>query len=196
MGDFQDRAERMRSRLDEQAPEAWKPTREGEEIIGLFRGLEGPKHDRHRGEVYVAVLELDPPSGRLVSVWLLHTALKNEFARKRPDVGSFVAIRYLGKQTPAGGGSAYDNYRVEVERQPGSAIAWDRIGDPEAEAELEVHAFEGVAAGVADRPCTRCGRPDRDPIHRVVAPPTTQVCPECRAFIGEGGPHESGCSHG
>lgn len=31
----------------------------------------------------------------------------------------------------------------------------------------EPHRFEGVVAGVADRGCTRCGKPDRHPIHKV-----------------------------
>lgn len=175
MNDFQERVDRMAARLDEQAPEAWKPSTAGEQIVGVFRGLEGPKHDRLRGEVYIAVLELEPPSGKLVSVWLLHTALKNEFARKRPDVGSVVAIRYLGKQTPAGGGNAYDNYRVEVERQPGSAVGWDKIGSGEPEADDAADAGAPVGG---------------------VEPPSLQVCSECRAFVGEGGPHQPGCSRG
>lgn len=32
------------------------------------------------------------------------------------------------------------------------------------------HDFEGVVWGVADRPCTLCGKADRDPIHAVAAP--------------------------
>lgn len=29
----------------------------------------------------------------------------------------------------------------------------------------EYHEFEGIAEGTADRPCTRCGLPDRHPVH-------------------------------
>lgn len=30
---------------------------------------------------------------------------------------------------------------------------------------VPMHPFEGIVQGVADRDCTRCGLPDRDPIH-------------------------------
>lgn len=34
-----------------------------------------------------------------------------------------------------------------------------------AEEGQDAHEFEGIVAGTPDRDCTRCGRPDRDPIH-------------------------------
>lgn len=42
------------------------------------------------------------------------------------------------------------------------------LPDPVEESVLDPdqpHAFQGVVAGVADRPCTLCGKADRHPIH-------------------------------
>lgn len=45
------------------------------------------------------------------------------------------------------------------------------IEEPERQAmaapDDEPHQFVGVLYGVADRPCERCGKPDRNPIHKV-----------------------------
>lgn len=49
--------------------------------------------------------------------------------------------------------------RVEVQRLRSVAEA------------LGAHAFEGVALGVADRPCTSCGKADRHPIHQAHVTP-------------------------
>lgn len=48
----------------------------------------------------------------------------------------------------------------------GHHAAWVTIDDPD-KANMP-HEFQGVAEGTADRDCTLCNRPDRDPIHDAV----------------------------
>lgn len=130
------RVDRLRARLDEHLPEAWIPSAAGDEIVGVYVGLEGPVFDRFRGEVFVAIVEVpateEGSARRRVALRLHHAALANEMKRKRPEVGDLLAIRYLGKQAPKGGGPEYDNYRVEVDRATSTGSEWDRLpGDDE-----------------------------------------------------------------
>src|SRR5688500_1518287 len=87
MSEWAEREAALRARLDEPMPESWVP-QPGEEIVGVFRRLE--KGTTAYGEAWICVLESTRALGRLASVWLLHTSLRNELARLRPQPGELV----------------------------------------------------------------------------------------------------------
>jgi hypothetical protein len=86
------------------------------------------------------LLEVETDDGEVVAVHAFHTVLKNELAKKRPDVGDRVGIKYLG--TPPG--KNYESYRVVIERTTASSPNWDAIGANAAE--------EMAAAGAEPAP--------------------------------------------
>jgi hypothetical protein len=75
----------------------------------------------------VVLRDLD---GRGWSIWLLHSVLQEEFARKRPAIGDLVAVQYCGKVTPQGGGAPYGKFKLMVDR-PDAAIDWGPVESQE-----------------------------------------------------------------
>jgi hypothetical protein len=129
-----DRIARLRERAEREFPDSWVPEQPGEEIAGELVRYE--RGTTSYGEQVIAVLRT--PDGSERSVWLLHAVLRGEFAKLRPRPGELLLVRYEGKRQPAGGGSAYVSYRVEVDRDDG-APDWDEIG---AEAQTESKGAE------------------------------------------------------
>lgn len=113
----------LRDRVRADFPEAWIPEGEGDELIGYFQRID--YGNTSYGRCPIAVFA-DPTTGTERAVWLLHTVLRNELIRVRPAAGELVAIRYLGRREPTGGGQAYESYRVVVDR-PASAVSWDDL---------------------------------------------------------------------
>lgn len=121
--------QRMREKLEAGYPVPWIPGENGdtEEIIGTFIRLEQAP-TRNFGMQWVMILA-DLESRVERSVWLLHTVLRNELSKLKPVTGETVAIRHLGKKSPASGiGQDYDDYRVVCDRQPGTVANWDAVG--------------------------------------------------------------------
>jgi hypothetical protein len=105
--------ERMRKAADEGFPESWQPESPDDEIVGTLARVTmqaptsfGP----------APVVELVLPGGARCSVWLFHTVLRRAFEREAPALGERLLIRWLGKRRPDGGGNAYDDYRLIVDR--------------------------------------------------------------------------------
>jgi hypothetical protein len=118
-----ERADLLRERARADFPEAWIPEREGDEFVGVFRRLD--RGHTSYGPCAIAVFAEDG-TGADRAVWLIHTVLRNELRRVRPEPGELVCIRYLGKRQPVGGGPAYDSYRVVVDRE-GGGLSWDDL---------------------------------------------------------------------
>lgn len=89
---------------------------DGESVAGTFLRLEsGPTRDY--GEQPVVVFK-DVQSGEERCIWLLHTALKTQFAKARPEIGAKFVVVHLGKRVAKATGREYADYRVEVEGAP------------------------------------------------------------------------------
>lgn len=107
---------------------------DGESVAGRFIRLEsGPTRDY--GDQPVVVFT-EAQSGEERSLWLLHTALKTQFAKARPIEGARFVVVNLGKRLAKKTGREYADYRVEVE------------GAPDAP-KPSVMTFDDVAASVA-----------------------------------------------
>lgn len=123
---IQERAERLAEKVNQGYPEAWKPNA-GETFVGVFQRLE-TGHTSY-GQAWIAILT-DPASGQERSIWLLHTALRNQFKRQAPAPGELVAVKYEGKTTSQSG-MKYDNWTVRVDRGD-TTPDWSKVaGDDE-----------------------------------------------------------------
>ena len=126
--------EELRERMEEESPPAWLWEQDGLEVFGTVVSLTAQAPTSY-GSAPVVVLRV-PPSDELRSVWLLHTVLRNEFLRQRPEPGEQVLIRCLGKIHPEGGGPSYLGFRLRVHR-PEAGATWqdlaERYGEPERE---------------------------------------------------------------
>jgi hypothetical protein len=168
----------MREKLEAGYPVPWIPNENGdtEEIIGTFVRLERAP-TRSYGMQWVMILaELETRAER--SVWLLHTVLRNELSKLKPVTGETVGVRWLGKKTPAGGGQDYDDYRVVVDREPGTAANWDAVGGQGAP------PVQGSASGVAAGAAPAAPAAGND---------VREVCASCGANESAGQAHEPGC---
>lgn len=129
----------LSEKLEQGFAPPWRPdddTAEGvhdNPLFGSFLRMESATTSF--GPCWVMVLDQHaegaPASGEEVAVWLLHTVLQNELARAKPKPGEELAIKYLGKQKPAGGGNPFHSYRVKVDRPTSEAFDWNKIGDGE-----------------------------------------------------------------
>jgi len=129
-----ERARRLVEQADAQLPAAWMPANAESghptTLVGVFVNLSGP-HQTAYGPARVVVLRDE--HGVEWAVWLLHTVLRNEFARARPHVGELVAVKYEGRRQPDGGGHGYASYRVVVDRDD-TPIDWTAVGDSDDQA--------------------------------------------------------------
>jgi len=107
-------------------PESWIPSQHGPTIVGEFVRLESG-HTAF-GDSKIVILKGRDDVER--SIWLLHSVLRNEFARQRPKAGELVAVRHLGRKQGAGGND-YEAYRVVVKRDA-SEPDWDALDDGSA----------------------------------------------------------------
>jgi hypothetical protein len=120
------RADRLAELAERRPPESWIPTAEGDSIVGEFVRLdEGPTV---RGQAHIMVIKTEDGLER--SVWLLHTVLRNELARQRPQPGELVLIKYVGKKENTAG-QHYGAYRVVVDREQ-RVPDWDAVTGTEA----------------------------------------------------------------
>lgn len=92
---------------------------DGESVAGYFVRLEsGPTRDY--GNQPVVVFK-DVASGEERCIWLLHTALKTQFANANPQEGARFVVVNLGKRTAKKTGREYADYKVAVEGGPDEA---------------------------------------------------------------------------
>jgi hypothetical protein len=135
-----DGAQRLARRAEQELPEAWMPSAAGDTIVGEVVRLE--QGMTVRGPAWIVVLKTE--DGRERSVWLLHTVLRNELARQRPEPGELVLIKYEGKKE-GGAGQPYEGYRVLIDRD--QAIPdWDAVagGGRDGADDAPVEADGGV----------------------------------------------------
>lgn len=182
---MQERADQLKGRLTAENPEAWNFD-EQPEVVGIYTRLErahtayGPKW----------VIELKLLDDTVRSVWLFHTALRNELAKLKPVEGELLAIAYLGKKRTEDGRTEYDAYRVVVDRGP-TAHAWDAVA--ETVTGDQVAAPEPAPAGhqppppQPPRPAPALPPDQGGPsVHHGPGP-----CPACECLAGD--THADGC---
>lgn len=123
---FDERVAALHDRAEEPLPESWQPQQPGEELVGKFVRLD--RGATAYGPCWIVIVESIKTPGLLRSVWLFHTALKNQFDKARPQAGELILIRYEGKRTPKGGGQQYHDWKVIAEgRGREGGFSWDEF---------------------------------------------------------------------
>jgi hypothetical protein len=115
----------LADRLDSDA-EAWRPE-PGDRVIGTV--IDVDSRTSEFGTYPIVVIETD--DGNEISIHGFHTVLKNEFARRPPQPGERIGVKYLGKNAKGG----YEAYRVVFDKV--TPPDWAAIG-AEAQAEAAV----------------------------------------------------------
>lgn len=97
----------------------WKPE-PGDIVTGRVVDIE--MFDGKFGTYPLLMLETD--DGDEIAVHAFHTVLKSELARKRPQPGDLIGIKFQGD--PEGRG--YQAYKVRLERKtPSAGVDYDRL---------------------------------------------------------------------
>lgn len=151
MSEVDERLARLRERA-EHKPQSWRFDDNGPEFAGYFQiWTEGMTAGYGKCPIAVFVGYED---GQEWSLWCFHKVLAGQLVKANPQQGELVLIRHLGTVEPDGGGQAYENYRVVVERTSGGGgLSVDRV------AELAGVEYEGESVKAAERP-----RADEAPI--------------------------------
>lgn len=149
---------------------SWTPTKSPDQprtLVGTVKDYERANLEMEVGEVredgtrrrerpwICKVLDRD---GQLWSVWLLGQVLRDEFARKQPEPGDRIVLRYVGKsKNPSPGRQPAQIYRLTTDRAgalpaflgaPQLAPA-DANGAPQEEAVEDAEVVE-TAVGAED----------------------------------------------
>lgn len=94
-------------------PETFIPNRPAKVDMVFDRFAVGTTRDGD--DKVIAVGEID---GAERSVWLLGTALRNQFRKLDPKQGELIHIDYAGAQTKSGNGRSYWNDRASAPGRP------------------------------------------------------------------------------
>jgi hypothetical protein len=94
-------------------PETFIPNRPAEVDMVFTKFTVGTTRDGD--EKLIAVGEID---GTERSVWLLGTALRNQFRKVNPEPGERIRISFAGAQTKSSNGRQYWNDRVSAPDRP------------------------------------------------------------------------------
>ena len=98
-------------------PEPWQPA-EGSTIEGVVLDVDS-RESEYSGSY--PVLSVEDDDGTEWTIHAFHTVLAGELARKNPEPGDRIAIRFIGQQTKADG-KPFFNYRVAIERAERPAV--------------------------------------------------------------------------
>jgi hypothetical protein len=109
--------ERLKNLRDE--PETACKLREGEHEKGTVVDI-GTRTTRHNPEG-VPVVVLDTGDG-LVAVWCIHSVLRSEMAKARPQLGDLLGVKRLRDA------ERYKRYAVLVEREL-APFDWSEVGE-------------------------------------------------------------------
>lgn len=160
--------ERLREAAKAEHPPAWIPEQDGDELVGVVVEVK-PAVPAAFGAV--PVVTIDGPAG-VHSVWLHHAVLRRQFERSGVQLGELVLIRYEGRRHPEGGGNAYADYSLVVDRPtPSGSPDWRAIanahGDPLDEPGSSSSSGPPAFAGAdphADFPSSPTGDSEADDI--------------------------------
>jgi hypothetical protein len=100
----------------------------GDKVIGVVVDIDERLSDFNEGPYPLVTINRDDDNTE-VAVHCFHTVLKQEIAKKRPQVGDHIGIKYLGIPD----GRKYELYKVVLERP--TRIDYERMA-AEAKAEL------------------------------------------------------------
>jgi hypothetical protein len=122
--------------------EAWRPE-PGDALIGEVVDLD--ERDSEYGDVPYPIVTVLTDDGNEVAFHGFHTIARRELAKKQPQVGERIGIKYIGPaSTTKAGMSPAQLYKIVVEREESKkTVDWERIG-------AEADAADGATVGGGD----------------------------------------------
>lgn len=133
----------LEERLEAGYAEAWRPDQEDPDtLVGVVADISTNESDY--GEYPIITIRQD--DGTEKAVHAVHTVLRNELIKQRPQIGERIGIKFLGdiKTKPGSRYSSYKGYSVRMERDATTAFNWSTLG-LEAEATDVNPAFTPAA---------------------------------------------------
>jgi len=115
-------------------PEPFKPSRPCEVAMIFDRFEVGTTRDGD--DKPIAVGEID---GRERSLWLLTTALRNQFRKLDPQEGELVRIEFAGKKREAASGRNYYDDRVSAPDRPTTTVTTAHPAFRDEDEEVDDH---------------------------------------------------------
>ena len=122
---------------------SWRP-QPGDVVSGVLVEIEA--HEGKFGSYPLLTLETD--DGSEMAVHAFHAVLRSELARKRPQPGDVIGVKFLGDMA----GKGYQGYRVRVER-----------ATPAPEVDYDAMAAEAAADQIIDGARAAEPLPDEPP---------------------------------
>lgn len=107
--------------FDGEYPEAWRPS-VGDILVGEVMRWSSGYTDY--GEYPICIVRADA-TGEEVGVWLLHTVLRDEMAKKKPRPGEKIGIKRLPDAS-----KGYKRYAVRVDRDEPEIPNFERFAEP------------------------------------------------------------------
>lgn len=124
----------LEQRLEAGFAPAWRPDKEDAAVL-IGEVVEISKRETEYG-VY-PIVTVRQEDGTEKAIHALHSVLKNELIRQRPQPGEKIGVRYNGfVATPDGKFKGYESYTVKIEREA-KEFDWSRIGVAEDDDFLE-----------------------------------------------------------
>lgn len=102
----------MLARLEAPAAEGWRPE-VGEALIGKVIDTDTATAGGY-GEYPLLIIQDLKDAKAVVAVHAFHTVLRNLVAKKNPQVGDIVAIKFLGTDKTKGSDQDFANYKMVV----------------------------------------------------------------------------------
>jgi hypothetical protein len=125
--DKQDPRDRLQQRLDMlENEESWRPEQVPDTLAGPILALETRHTEPRPGKVVPCPVVIVEADGKARSFWGFHTVARSQLAALKPQVGDYIAIRYLGTVN-GGSGQSYVNYKIIVDRDDGGTYDWSKV---------------------------------------------------------------------
>jgi hypothetical protein len=137
----------LQDRLDASA-EAWRPN-PGDKLIGTVVDVDLRASDY--GDPY-PIVTVQRDDGTEAAFHGFHTVARRELAKKQPQFGDQIGIKYVGKGEPAKPGmSGAELYKIVVEHDDAPAVDWSQIASTEdTDAEQAATREQPAAASQPD----------------------------------------------
>jgi len=129
MSDYDELRERLNEdvkRANRDHPPSWTPQESGDCVVGELETVETDIPTDYGLQDVAIIRPEQQDRGELISVWLSHTVLEDQWNKADPSPGDIIGIAYLGKKEPEHGDKPYHNYSVRV-NHGGDEPADDRL---------------------------------------------------------------------
>lgn len=105
--------------VDASAAEAWRPTEDGEGVVGEVVGvsqIQSEFSDNEGNRPWCPVITIRQHNGTQWRIVGFQSVLRGELSSADPKIGDTLAVKYFGKKSTKDGKRGYANYGVKIRR--------------------------------------------------------------------------------